>query len=204
MEYYTSPIAGHDINNLLIYSLYVSHAIVVPAAVLVPFLQLYWERPNHRNIGTIFLKTLFPWMVATGVAMSFCTSHRVPSKLVFVSYGYSYFLFGWELLGKNVVPLYHTIGQWLSGVCVVALFYLSCVSVSNAWQLLIVMAPLSWMHSLVPSHQKKSINRHRICGLVFIYLGLLGTAFTFSFMLPCQILVQNLPFLWFLFQYYKK
>lgn len=205
-----SFLARHELYNSFEVVMYNFHALLVPVVIISSCIQVlsgfYQARFFHRSLGTLVKVLVFPSLIFSGWILTVYTmmrnkTHLVPISSVFISYGLSYTLFGFELfryMGSNEAIHGVIAGVWLS--CLYRLFMLDTVM---SYELYVMLTPIPILHIL--SGLCTSMNKHHVKGLIYSYLGLMGTAFTVSYdtywifqKLPPvnhRMLIQSIPLL---------
>ena len=116
-SFYRSFMSRHVLPSQSQWMLYLIHSVFVFPALVLPFCWV-----TFPLVGKWMMYTVFPLMLLTGFWMTYLTRkkpHIVPISDIFTSYGFSYFVWGFELL--DLVPF---VFRWLlHSIASIFLFY---------------------------------------------------------------------------------
>jgi len=131
----------------------------------------------HRNMGILSQSVVFPVLIVSGAAL--CSGVRPRGDwIVFASYGASWSLLCVQMVSRRII-------RWLHGASVLhnvwALWYLWCRWGSRNRDLFVILSIVPWIHlnwtSVIRSTDRRM---HMATGIDIIYMGLLGTVFSFT------------------------
>ena len=194
---YLTPIGRHLVRDVLHYTVFIFHDVLIPFAILLPLMQLVVPLPLHRSTGRFFLHRIFPLVNISGMVLTILSitgdKRIVPISSIFVAYGCSYYLFGLSLTHRYYYL--HLINILLY---VYTFYHLLLLRTEISVELLILLLPCPVLHCFMMDEPS-----HELAGKCLVYLGLIGTFFTLSYdhtwifreLLPIgyRIIIQTLP-----------
>jgi hypothetical protein len=192
-------VGRHIICDIVHYIIFFIHDLVLPFAIIIPFLQIFIQKNWHKKNGKFFLHYIFPIVNITGAILtlySFLGEKRIiPLSSIFLSYGSSYYIFGSSLIQRYYYAHYLCLFLYIH-----TLYQLSFLKFYQWIELMILFFPIPILHILNMKYY-----HHEFVGKCFIYLSLLGTFFTLSYdqywifssllELRYRVLIQNIPLL---------